>query len=63
MQRLIHRQAADTGIGTKAQQALTLQQERNKQDRKIRSRDRREAVQERKFQLRQEKRKEKHRGR
>lgn len=63
MQRLIQRQTADTGIGTKAQQALKLQQEQNKQDWKIRSRDQREAAQDRKFQLRQEKRKEKHRGR
>lgn len=63
MQRLIHRQTAGAAIGTKAQQALKLQQEQGKQARKARSREKREAEQERKFQLRQEKRKEKHRGR
>jgi len=62
MQRLIRRQAAQQGLGTKAQQALKLQQEQNKQERKVRSRDQREAEQERKFQIRREKRKEKHRG-
>ena len=63
MQRLIQRQTAAAGIGTKAQQALKLQQEQGKLARKVRSREKREAEQERKFQLRQEKRKEKHRGR
>ncbi len=63
MQRLIRRQAAQQGPGTKAQQALKLQQEQNRQERKVRSRDQREAEQARTFQIRQEKRKEKHRGR
>ncbi len=63
MQRLISRQVAGADIGTKAQQALKLQQEQGRQERKVRSREKREAEQDRKFQLRQEKRKEKHRGR
>lgn len=63
MQRLIQRQTAAAGLGTKAQQALKLQQEQSKQARKLRSREQRAAAQERKFQMRREKRKEKHRGR
>lgn len=62
MQRLVHKQTADTGIGTKAQQALKLQQEQGKQERKTRSREQREAEKQFQFELRQEKRKEKHKG-
>ena len=62
MQRLIQKQVADTGIGTKAQQALKLQQEQGKFERKTRSREQREAEKQLQFELRQEKRKEKHRG-
>ena len=62
MQREIHKQLQNTGIGTKAQQALKLQQEQLKTERKSRSRKQREAEIERQFELRQEKRKEKHRG-
>lgn len=62
MQREINRQLQDTGIGTKAQQALKLQQEQGKLERKVRSREQREAEQQRQFDLHQEKRKEKHRG-
>ncbi|HEX2925300.1 MAG TPA: YjdF family protein [Ruminiclostridium sp.] len=62
MQREISKQLQDTGIGTKAQQALKLQQEQGKLDRKLHSRSKREAEKERQFQLREEKRKEKHRG-
>ena len=52
----------ETGIGTKAQQALKLQQEQGKLERKFRSRERREQENQLKFQLRFEKRKQKHRG-
>lgn len=62
MQRLIHKQVADHGIGTKAQQALKLQQEQGKLERKSRSREKREEEKQLQFDLRQEKRKEKHRG-
>ncbi len=62
LQRKINRQLQNTGVATKAQQALKLQQEQGKLERKTRSRQQREAEKERKFQLRQEKRKEKHRG-
>lgn len=62
MQRLINKQIAEKGIGTKAQQALKLQQEQGKLERNHRSREQREAEKERQFKLRQEKRKAKHRG-
>ena len=41
MQREARRQMQETGIGTKSQQALKLQQEQNKQECKIRSREKR----------------------
>ena len=62
-QRLAHEQTRQAGIGTKAQQALQLQRERNKAERRTISREAREAEEARRYQLRQEKRKEKHRGR
>jgi len=43
MQREAKKQAQETGIGTKSQQALKLQQEQNKQERKVRSREKRKA--------------------
>lgn len=62
-QRLARREALPAGTGTKAQQALQLQREQCKQERKALSREAREAEQERRYQLRREKRMEKHRGR
>ena len=62
MQRLIRRQAADTGVGTKAQQALSLQREQGKLARQAQSKAQRKAEAERRFALRQKKRLEKHRG-
>ena len=50
------------GTGTKAQQALQLQREQMKTERGIQSKAQREAEQERKFALRQAKRREKHKG-
>ncbi|SHJ38982.1 YjdF family protein [Lutispora thermophila] len=63
MQREIHRQLDNRGIGTKAQQALKLQHEQNKLEKKTKSREKKEAEKERKFALRQEKKKAKHKGR
>lgn len=51
------------GIGTKSQQALKLQQEANKVERKEVSKAEREAQKELKFQIRQRKKLEKHKGR
>lgn len=63
IQREVHRQVQDTGMGTKAQLALKLQQEQNKIERKSVSRERLEAEKQRKFELKQQKKKQKHRGR
>ncbi len=62
MQREINKQLDSSGVGTKAQQALKFQQGQGKLEHKARSREHREAEKERQFELRQEKRKEKHRG-
>lgn len=51
-----------SGVGTKSQQALQMQREEMKTERKHDSIERRLAEQERKFELRQQKRKEKHKG-
>ena len=63
MQQEVRRQVKETGIGTKSQQALKLQQEQNKQARREKSREQRLAEAERMFELKQQKKKEKHRGR
>lgn len=63
MQREISRQLQNPGIGTKAQQALKALQEANKAERKQKSKQEKEAESERKYDLRQQKKKEKHRGR
>lgn len=60
--REARKQTQNSGIGTKSQQALKLQQEENKLERKTLSKEQREAEKERKFELKQAKRKEKHRG-
>ena len=62
MQREAKKQTMETGIGTKSQQALKLQQEQNKQERKVRSREKKEADELRMFELKQQKKREKHRG-
>ena len=62
MQREAKRQMQETGIGTKSQQALKLQQEQDKQKRKVRSREKKEAEELRKFELKQQKKREKHKG-
>ena len=62
MQREARKQMQKTGIGTKAQQALKLQQEQNKQERKIRSKEKKEAEELLKFEMKQQKKREKHKG-
>lgn len=62
VQRDVKKQLQDIGIGTKAQQALKLQHEQNKQERKAKSREQKLAEAERMFELKQQKRKAKHRG-
>lgn len=63
MQRAIHRQILEQGVGTKAQQALKLQQEQASQLRKFLHHEKSEQEKQRKFELQQKKKKEKHRGR
>lgn len=63
LQREARKQTALSGIGTKSQQALQLQREESKLERKTLSREQREAEKQRQFELKQQKRKEKHRGR
>ena len=62
MQREARRQMQETGIGTKSQQALKLQQEHNQQERKERNRKKKEAKEQRMFELKQQKKREKHKG-
>lgn len=63
VQREVRKQVQNIGIGTKSQQALKLQQEQLKTERRIVTREQREAEKQRQFELKQQKRKEKHRGR
>lgn len=63
VQREVRKQVQNTGIGTRSQQALKLQQEQLKTERKLVSREQRETEKQRQFELKQQKRKEKHRGR
>ncbi len=62
LQREAKRQTSAKGIGTKSQQAIKLLQEQNKLERKHLSREQKEAEKERKFELKQLKKSEKHRG-
>ncbi|GLB30672.1 hypothetical protein LAD12857_25950 [Lacrimispora amygdalina] len=61
--REVRRQIQNTGISSKSQQALKLQQEEGKLERKLLSREAREAKAQQKFEQKQQKKKEKHRGR
>ena len=61
-QRNARKQLQNTGIGTKSQQALQLQREEMKTERRLVSREQREAQKQLQFEQRQKKRKEKHKG-
>ena len=61
-QRDVKRQLERIGVGTKSQQALKLQHEQNKIERKQKSREQKQADEERLFRLKQQKRREKHKG-
>jgi hypothetical protein len=63
IQRTIKKQLSQTGIGTKAQQALKLQHEQNALQRKEYNKKQSEEEKLLKFEHRQEKKKQKHRGR
>ena len=62
VQRDVKKQLQDTGVGTKSQQALKLQQEQNKQERKVKSREQKMAEAERMFELKQQKKIQKRKG-
>ena len=62
MQRQARRQTQSTGVGTKSQQALQLDREQRAMARKVNRREREEAEAERRFLLRQQKKKARHRG-
>ena len=62
MQREAKKQLQNIGIGTKSQEALKLQQEKNKQERKVKSKEQKEAEERRLFELKQQKKLEKHKG-
>lgn len=55
-------EAAKRGVGTKAQQALSAAYGERKAERRTHNRERREAEEQRAFELRTQKRKQKHRG-
>lgn len=62
MHRIVKKQLEARGTGTKSQQALNLQHDKNKRIRKEKSHKQKEEEKQRKFELKQQKRKEKHRG-
>lgn len=62
MKKEIKKQMENRGVGTKAQQALKEAYRQSKTENKSMSREKIEAEKERRFLLRQEKKKEKHRG-
>ena len=62
MQREAKKQMQEKGIGTKSQQALKLQQEQNKLVQKEQKRERKEEEASRQFALKQQKKREKHKG-
>ena len=61
-QREAAREMKRTGPSTKAQQALSKEREATARQRKVETRERREQEKQRCFEMRQEKRKQKHRG-
>lgn len=61
-QRNVKKQMHESGIGTKSQQALAMQREEMKTERRQVSREQKEAEKQRQFDLKQQKRKAKHRG-
>ena len=63
MQREIARGLARTGTGTKAQQAVSLMREEAARERKVNAKARAEEEKAQRYALRQQKKKEKHRGR
>ena len=61
-QREARKMIVQKGIGTKSQQALQMQREENKIERKQISKEQKEAEKRRRFELKQQKKRAKHRG-
>ena len=61
-QRIAKKQININGVNTKSKQALKLQHEKNKSEHKQLTKKQKEADKQRKFNLKQQKRKEKHNG-
>lgn len=62
MQREIKKSIGNIGIGTKSQQALKLQQEQNKLERRVKKQEQKKMEARKLFELKQKKRLEKHKG-
>ena len=60
--RNARKQVKNTGIGTKSQHALKLQQEESKVEHRQISKEQRDVEKQKQFELKQQKRREKHRG-
>lgn len=63
VQRDVKKQLHNKGVGTKSQQALKLQQDQNKTLRKMKTKEQKELEKENLYSLKQQKRREKHKGR
>lgn len=62
-QRMVRKQLEQRGAGTKSQQALQLQKEENKMVRRVKGHRQKEEEKQLQFEHREQKRKDKHRGR
>lgn len=62
LQKEVKKETENRGIGTAAQIAMKLQQEMNKVERKVKSREEQVTEKQEQFDLRQQKLKEKHKG-
>ena len=62
-QRNARKQMEHSGVGTKSQRALQMQLEQNKLERKVKTREQKLADKQRMFELKQKKKREKHKGR
>lgn len=63
VQRDVKKQLNNKGVGTKSQQALKLQQEQSKTIRKMKTKEQKELEKKKIYSLRQQKKREKHKGR
>lgn len=61
-QRQAAKQVRNAGVGTKSQQALAIQREERKSQRRQASRQQRQAERQRQFDLKRQKQREKHKG-